>query len=90
MNKNDLIEKVSRVTCAKKEAADAVNEFITAIKQAMIKNERVTVSGLGSFTVKTRKSRRGINPRTGKQIHIKEKTIVKFKPSKNILSKSSS
>jgi len=85
LNKNDLIEKVSRVTCAKKEAADAVNEFIKSIKQSMIKNERVTISGLGSFTTKIRKARMGINPRTGKQIHIKEKSIVKFKPAKNIL-----
>ena len=39
-------------------------------KAPVIKNERVTISGFGSFTVKTRKPRRGINPRTGKQIHI--------------------
>ena len=85
MNKNDLIERVSRVTCAKKEASDAVNEFIASIKHAMVKNERVTISGLGSFYVRNRKARKGLNPRTGKQIQIKEKATVKFKPAKNIL-----
>ena len=85
MNKNDLIEKVSRVTCAKKEAADAVNELISAIKQALRNDKRVTISGLGSFNVKYRKARKGLNPRTRKQIYIKEKATVKFKPAKNIL-----
>ena len=85
MNKNDLIEKVSRVTCAKKEAADAVNELISAIKQALRDDKRVTISGLGSFNVKYRKARKGLNPRTRKQIYIKEKAMVKFKPAKNIL-----
>lgn len=85
MNKNDLIKKVARVTCAKKEAAHAVNEFISAIKQALQKNEKITISGLGTFLTKTRKARNGINPQTGQLIQINEKTAVKFKPSKNIL-----
>ncbi len=85
MNKNDIIDKVSRVTCAKKEAADAVNEFISVIKQALANNKRVTISGFGSFVVRNRKARKGVNPRTGKQIHIKEKATIKFKSAKNIL-----
>ena len=85
MNKNDLIEKVARVTCAKQEAADAVNETLVAIKQALRENKRVTLSGLGSFSIKQRKARKGHNPRTGKTIQIKERTVVKFIPAKNLL-----
>jgi len=85
LNKNNLIEKVSRVTCAKQEAIDAVNELLKSLKQALKNNEKITISGFGSFYVFRRKARKGHNPKTGKTIYINEKNIVKFKPAKNIL-----
>jgi len=86
MNKNDIIEKVARVTCAKGEAADAVNTLFKSMLQSLKNNEKITISGFGTFSVSSRKARKGRNPKTGKQIYISEKTVVKFKPAKNILS----
>ena len=85
MNKSDLIEKVARVTCAKKEAKDAVNVLFSVIKQALEKNDRVGISGFGTFSVRARKSRMGRNPRTGQPIKISAKRVVRFKPAKEIL-----
>jgi len=85
MNKSDLIEEVARVTCAKKEAKDAVNALISVIKQALRKNDRVVISGFGTFSVRARKPRVGRNPRTGQEIKISAKRVVKFKPAKEIL-----
>ena len=42
MNKNEIIENVSSVTCAKTEARDAVEKFISTIKEALKNGERVT------------------------------------------------
>ncbi len=85
MNKSDLIEEVAKVTCAKQEAKDAVNALFSVIKQALGKNDRVGISGFGTFSVRARKARMGRNPRTGQPIKISAKRVVKFKPAKEIL-----
>ncbi len=85
MNKSDLIEEVARVTCAKQEAKDAVNALFSVIKQALGKNDRVGISGFGTFSVRARKARMGRNPRTGQPIEIPAKRVVKFKPANEIL-----
>ncbi len=85
MNKSDLIEEVAKVTCAKQEAKDAVNALFSVIKQALGKNDRVGISGFGTFSVRARKARMGRNPRTGQPIKISAKRVVKFKPANEIL-----
>ncbi len=85
MNKSDLIEEVAKVTCAKQEAKDAVNALFSVIKQALGKDDRVGISGFGTFSVRARKPRMGRNPRTGQPIKISAKRVVKFKPAKEIL-----
>lgn len=85
MNKQDLIEAVSKVVCTKKEAAQAVETMISEIKNALEKNEKVTLAGLGSFSVTTRKARTGRNPRTGETIQIPAKKVVRFRPSKQAI-----
>ena len=81
MNKNDLIEKVSEVTCAKTEAQDAVNTLFEALRDALASGERVTISNFGSFYVKFQKARTGRNPKTGETIDIPPRKVVKFAPS---------
>ncbi|MDA3792296.1 MAG: HU family DNA-binding protein [Elusimicrobia bacterium] len=81
MNKSEIIEKVSNVTCAKIEAADAVEALFESIKDALEIGERVTVSGFGSFYVQFRKAKKGRNPQTGERIDIPPKKVIKFKPS---------
>jgi nucleoid DNA-binding protein len=85
MNKSDLIEEVARVTCAKKEAKDAVNTLFSVIKQALMKNDKVVISRFGTFTVRARRPRIGRNPRTGEPIKISTRRVVRFKPAKEIL-----
>ncbi|MBN2407899.1 MAG: HU family DNA-binding protein [Elusimicrobia bacterium] len=81
MNKNEIIENVSSVTCAKSEAKDAVEMFIKTIKEALKSGDRVTISELGSFYVKFKKARKGRNPMTGEIIDIAPRKVVKFTPS---------
>jgi nucleoid DNA-binding protein len=84
MNKNDIIGKVSDVTCAKTEAKDAVETFIKSVKDALISGDKVTISDFGSFYVKFRKARKGRNPKTGEIIDIAPQKVIKFKPSPNL------
>ena len=86
MNKYDIIEEVSRVTCAKKEARDAVNRTIHTIIDALKKGDKVSLMGLGSFYVKTRKARIGRNPKTGEVVNISARRVLRFVPSKKFFS----
>ncbi len=84
MNKKDLIERVSSVTCAKTEARDSVEELIKTIKDSLVSGERVTISQFGSFYVKFQKARKGRNPATGETIDIPPRKVVKFTPSEKL------
>lgn len=80
MNKNEIIESVAKVTCAKTEAKDSVEMFIKTVKDALKNGERVTISDFGTFYIKFRNARRGRNPKTGEIIDIPPRKVVKFTP----------
>ena len=81
MNKNELIEQVASVTCAKTEARDAVELMISAIKEAVLAGERVTISEFGTFYLQFRRAKKGRNPKTGVEVDIPPRKVVKFTPS---------
>ena len=55
MNKNDLIDAVAeRTSLAKSDAARAVEAVLGAITDTLQKGDAVTLSGFGTFAVKTR------------------------------------
>ena len=63
MNKNDLIDAVAeRTSLAKSDAARAVEAVLGAITDTLQKGDAVTLSGFGTFAVKTRAARTGRNP----------------------------
>ncbi len=79
MTKTELVAKLAEVTGIKKKQADQVlSTLVETINASLLKNERIALPGLGSFTAITRKARIGRNPRTGKEIKIPEKKAVKF------------
>lgn len=81
MNKGELIDAVAKKAgLSKKDASNAVNATIDAIKKNVKKG--VTLVGFGTFKVVMRKARIGVNPQTGEKIRIKAKNVVKFKPGK--------
>ncbi|MBC7426555.1 MAG: HU family DNA-binding protein [Bacteroidia bacterium] len=81
MNKSDLISKMATdANITKNQAQTALNSFLTATSDAMKKDEKVILVGFGTFSVATRAARTGRNPRTGKEIKIASKKVVRFKP----------
>ena len=64
------------------QAKDAVEIFLSCIKDALINGERASLVGFGTFYTKTRLARNGLNPKTGEPINIPEKRVVVFKPGK--------
>jgi DNA-binding protein HU-beta len=85
MNKNDLIDAVAeRTSLAKSDAARAVEAVLGAVTDSLQKGDAVTLSGFGTFAVKTRAARTGRNPRTGEAIQISASKVPGFKAGKGL------
>ena len=71
MTKTDLIAQVAANTeMSKKSAELAVNAAFDALSKAMAEGEKITISGFGTFEIRERAERQGINPRTREPITI--------------------
>lgn len=80
MNKAQLVDAIAKKTGDSKAAAErGLNSALDAIKAALKKGDTVQLIGFGSFAVKTRKARKGINPQTKERINIKQKKVPVFR-----------
>ena len=85
MNKTELVEAVaSRAGLSKADADRAVNGFVDAIEGALVRGEKVTVTGFGTFEVRDRAARMGRNPQTGAPLHIPATKSPAFKAGKGL------
>ena len=81
MIKLDIVNRVSEKTGLNKAKADlAVESLLKAMKEALLRSERIELRGFGVFVVKNRKTGPGRNPRTGEVVAIKPGKTVRFKP----------
>jgi len=88
MNKKTLVAEVAKKAgTTKKEAQKVVDAFIETVSEALAKGEKVRLVGFGSFVVKERAARKGVNPRTKKPINIPAKKVPKFVPGKELRDK---
>jgi len=63
---------------------EAVDAIISAITDSLVREERVTLVGFGTFQVMERKARKGVNPQTRETIQIPAKKVPKFRPGKGL------
>ena len=83
MNKTDLIAVAAEnAGIPKKDAERVLNAAIDAITAALVKGEKVQLSGFGAFETKTREARVGRNPHTKEAIEIPATRVPTFKASK--------
>jgi DNA-binding protein HU-beta len=83
MNKGELIEAVAASENMSKAAAEScINAVLCAVGKGVAKDEKVQIAGFGTFSIRTRKARKGRNPRTGEEIMIKASKTVGFKAGK--------
>ncbi|MCF6155078.1 MAG: HU family DNA-binding protein [Candidatus Brocadia sp.] len=79
MNKQELVEIVAKECEMSKACGEmAVNAVLNGIKNGVKKTKEVRLIGFGTFSVRTRKARKGRNPQTGAVINIKASKTVKF------------
>ena len=83
MNKTELIAAIAeKAELSKKDAEKALNAFTATVTDTLVKGEAVTHVGFGSFEVKKRAARNGLNPQTKETIKIPAKKLPSFKAGK--------
>ena len=83
MTKAELINAVAQKTeLSKKDSEKAVVAVIDAISETLAAGEKVALVGFGTFEVKERAAREGINPRTKEKIEIPASKLPVFKAGK--------
>ena len=83
MNRNELIAAMSEKSgLSKKDAGAALDAFITAVQDALKAGEKVQLVGFGTFEVKERSARTGINPQTKEPVEIAASKAPAFKAGK--------
>lgn len=83
-NKADLVAKVQEIAGIESKTATekAVNAVLEAIKEGLKKDGSVQIIGFGSFEIKERKARTGVNPASGEKIKIAASKAIGFKAGK--------
>lgn len=82
MNKSGLIDIVSReLSTSKAEAARMIDAVTKAIASGVNDEEKVTISGFGTFKKRHRRARVTTNPTTREPVKIKASRSVGFTPS---------
>ena len=83
MNKTELIAAVAQSAgLTKKDAERVLNAAFDTMTAALVKGEKVQLSGFGTFEVKEREARIGRNPHTKEAIEIPATKVPVFKASK--------
>lgn len=86
MTKADFIRGLTEVTGQRKEAEKVLNKFISEIRVALRKGEKVILGGFGSFYPKIRKAQKRRHPKTRKIVILPPKRTVRFIPSNTLFS----
>ncbi len=85
MNKTDLIATVAeKAGMTKKTAGDVVDAVFDTISAALAGGDKVTLVGFGTFEVRERAARKGVNPSTKETIDIPASKVPAFKAGKGL------
>ena len=86
MNKAELVSIMAeKAGMTKVDAKKALEAFMDASTEALQKGDRIALVGFGTFSTSKHPARKGRNPKTGAEIMIPEKTVVKFKAGAELL-----
>ena len=85
MTKVELINQVAeKAGLSKKDAEKAVSAVVASISDALVNGETVQLVGFGTFEVRDRKAKEGINPLTKTKITVPAKKVPAFKAGKSL------
>ena len=84
LTKKEIINSLyMQIGFSKKISEDLLEDILDIIIENLKKYKKLKISNFGTFSVKSKKSRMGRNPKTKEKKIISERNIVSFKPSKD-------
>ncbi len=84
MNKGEFIKSIAQKgEFTNKEAEAAYNAFVGTVAEALKAGDTISLAGFGTFSVKERAARTGINPLTKQPIEIAACKVPSLKFGKN-------
>jgi len=86
MNKNELaVQMVNDAETTKVDALKVIDSLIEIVSDELKKKDgKLTLVGFGTFKTIVKKQKKGRNPRTGADITIPKKKVVKFVAGKKL------
>jgi len=88
MTKADLADILKeKLSYSKQEAIELVELTLGVLKDAIVTEGHVKISGFGNFMVREKADRTGRNPQTGETITISSRKVLTFKPSTTLKSR---
>ena len=85
MKKTDFIETISdNCKLSRPESKRSTEVILEQLSTAIALGKGVEIRGFGGFYKRHRKSRIGINPKTGEKTQVEEKFVPFFKPGKRL------
>lgn len=86
MNKAELVTRMAQISgLTKKDSEVALNSFMQAVEESLVKEEKVQLVGFGTFETRHRAAREGRNPKNPKEkIQIPASMAPVFKAGKGL------
>ena len=83
LTKKDLINSVyMQIGFSKNISENLIDDFLSTIVENLINEKKLKLSKFGTFSIRSKKSRIGRNPKTKEQKTISGRDVVLFKASK--------
>ena len=84
LTKKEIVNSLyMQIGFSKKISENLLEDVIDIITKNLIKHKIIKISNFGTFSIRSKKSRLGRNPKTKEKKIISERNVVLFKPSKD-------
>jgi nucleoid DNA-binding protein len=85
VTKKEIVKQISDDTgLTQLKTKEVVQKTFDAIVDTLLSEGRIELRNFGVFEVKRRKARKARNPRTGDRVDVPPKSVVTFKPGKEM------
>ena len=83
LTKKNIVNSIyMQIGYPKKISENLLDDILENIIDSLKKYKKIKISNFGTFSIRTKKSRFGRNPRTKEKKIISERNVILFKPSK--------
>jgi len=83
LTKKDLINSVyMQIGFSKSISENLIDDFLSTITENLLVEKKLKLSNFGTFSIRSKKSRIGRNPKTKEEKIISDRDVVLFKASK--------